>query len=708
MGRVNISKDSARTLTQKCKTSVFQQTAKSFRHRLASVLLLAIALLWPVISEAEITWYFNWYCAKCSSKIGARTTGTEGPFSSSSACESARSGMRRSYGSGGGVDTMPCSSRGYESSIPSPSRPSAPRDSGSDQYPSYTPPAYDYEREETERRQKQEEQERQRKEEAEKKRQQQEQFIRERDKAAGNLKGSGTGAFGIKGTPEGDLNIKSATPSKESRNISTAWKQIYCAAVISQSAIDSARKDPPDIEEMKYLGEEVIKALNNDRMGVACPDKVPDPPEPYGKEKLENSALLKFYSLLMQSTAKQAQQIIDINKQIIDLKSQLEEKTAEFKQMHQPIEASVVDLSSAKGDVVDLTVVSGDMPFKTKGDKPGIDRIVVPLPQIPADPDRPVWLQLVPRFRHFMEMQDLRDRYVKGYTIIQELRSNLALEALRAQAGIVQKPVPSAQQRLDAWFKQEVNKARDRILKEEEQAIQSLRGQSFDKMLKEVERFQKKKKARDLKSQEATKAAVKNIEQILEGEKSAIQEVRGRSVKQMTEEVMRMKEQGLYKDGDNLFEKGMTDAKFRQALNQARDNILKKEEETIKALNRQTQEDMQKELERLNEKGYDFLRDNKKIDAARGRIIKDEEKAIQTVRSRSFEKLTREIQNLQKQMEQKLKQEQAALSETEKQIGLRQAEKQQAAAKLGRYHGLAQKAANDLAQAPSLLTEIKN
>ena len=72
---------------------------------------------------------------------------------------------------GGGVNVMNCHSTGYDepSRSSTPSSPSAPQDSG--YQPSYTPPAYDYEREEAERRQKQEELERQRKEEEEKARQ---------------------------------------------------------------------------------------------------------------------------------------------------------------------------------------------------------------------------------------------------------------------------------------------------------------------------------------------------------------------------------------------------------------------------------------------------------------------------------------------------------------------------------------------------------
>lgn len=621
--------------------------------------------------------------------------------------------MRSSMsGSGGGVDTMSCHSSGYDDSgsSSSPSRPSAPRDSGSSPYPSYTPPAYDYEREEAERRQKQEELERQRKEEEEKARQRQEEFIRNRDKAVESLKGSGSGAFGIKGSPSGDLQIKALAPDREKRNISTAWKQLYCASTIAVGAIDAASKDPPDIEEVRYLGEEVVKALNGDRMGVACPEKIPDPPEPYGRERLENGASLKFYSSLMQSTAKQARQIIELNRQIIDLKSQLKEKTAAFKQMHQPIEASVVDLRDAKSDVVDLTVVSGDMPFKVKGDKAGTDRIFVTLPQIPVNPERPVWLQLAPRFRYFMDMEDLRDHDIKEYTIIEDLRRNLVLKALHAQSGIVQLPL-SAQQRLDAWFEQEVNKARDRIIKEEDQAIQSLQEQSFDKMLREVERYQKKKKARDLKSQEAAKEVSKNIQELLQQEESTIQEARGRSLQDMMKEIQKMKEQGLFKDGDNLLEKSMTDAKFRKALNRSRDNILKKEEETIKTLKRHTQEGMIKEVENLAEQGFDDLVadyiENEKLNAARDIILKQEERAIQAARGRSVEKLTKEIHNLRQQKEQKIKQDQAALSEAERQIDLRQIEKQQATAKLSQYRGFAQKVAADPAQAESMLKEIK-
>lgn len=622
--------------------------------------------------------------------------------------------MRSSMsGRGGGVDTQPCSSTGYDDSpsFSTPSRSSAPRDSGSGYQPSYTPPAYDYEREEAERRQKQEELERQRREDEEKERKRQEEFIRERDKAAGSLKGSGTGAFGIKGSPEGDLKIKAVAPSKEKRDINTAWKQLYCALTISVSAIDAAQKDPPDLEESRYLGEEVVKALNGDRMGVACPAKIPDPPEPYARARIDNSTLLNFYSALMQSTGKQARQIVDLNKQIIDLKAQLQKRNAEFKQRHQPIEASVVDLSNAKGDVVDLGVVSGNMPFKTKSDKPGIDRIVVPLPQIPVDPDRPVWLQLAPRFRYFSNMEDLRDRYVKGYTIIEEIRSNLALEALRAQSGIA-KPVPATQQqRLDVWFEQEVIKARDRITKEEDQAIQSLRGQSFDKMLKEAERFQKKKKPRDMKGREAAKAVAEKIEQILQQEKTAIQEVRGQSLQVMIKELRQMKEQGLYKAGDDLVEKSMTDAKFRQALNQAQDNVLRKEEETVITLTRQTQEGIKKAVERLTEQGFKNLvadyPDNEKLNASRDRILKQEERSIGAARGRSVEKLTREIHNLQQQKEQKMKQEQAVLREAEREIDSKQAEKQQANAKLGQYRGFAQKVANDPAQAQSLMKEIE-
>jgi hypothetical protein len=681
-------------------------------YKLAICILWTIATIWPVTAVAEKTWYFNWYCPGCS-KIGGRTTGTEGPFPSESACESARSRMRSSMSSmGGGVTTASCYSTGWDTETPSSrTRPSTPGQ------PYYTPPSDDYEserrqQEEFESQQREEaERERKRKEEAERERQRQEEFIRERDKAVESLKGSGSGAFGIKGSPTGDLQIKALAPDRERRDVSTAWRQLYCASTIALSAISAARKDPPDIEEVRYLGEEVVKALNGDRMGVACPEKVPNPPEPYGKKKLENSTLLQFYSTLLQATSKQAQRVAEINKQIRELKLQFEEKTVLIRQLDQPISASVVDLRNAKGDVVDLSVVSGGQPFRTKSDKPGIDQIVVPLPPITIGSDRSLWLQLAPRFRYFMEMEDLRDRYVKGYTIIEEVRRNLALQALRAQAGIGQKPMPFAQQRVDLWFEQEVNRARDRILKEEEQAIQAARRRSLETMINEVSRVQKEKAVRDRQTDEALLEFTKAQKRILKEEEAAIQEAQRRSLTGMIEAIRRMKEQGLYKENDDLLQKGQTDPRFRQALGQAHDRILKQEEEAVQTAHRQMLKSIQKELGRVLEQGHDNLvadyLDNETLKTARERILGQEEQAIQRARGRSIEKLTGKIGLLQQQRGQKLKQEQAALSETEKLISQSQAGKQQATSKLEQYRSFAQKVANDPTQAPELTVQIK-
>ncbi len=117
---------------------------KKIRWRLVIVgLIMGVAVIWIAIAAAEVTWSFNWYCSGCA-KIGGRTTGQEGPFSSESSCESARSRMERNMRSiGGGATTGSCSSSGYSSPPSSSSGRSEPSYGGrSSPEPSYQQPQY--------------------------------------------------------------------------------------------------------------------------------------------------------------------------------------------------------------------------------------------------------------------------------------------------------------------------------------------------------------------------------------------------------------------------------------------------------------------------------------------------------------------------------------------------------------------------------------
>lgn len=119
------------------------RSAGPWPARLAVSAILVCAFVLP--SAADCNWTFNWYCPDCS-KINARTTGTVGPFSSESSCDSARSSWeRRLSEQGGGGTTGSCTRHGI---CEEPSHHSSTDTSGSGNYPRssstqprYTPPA---------------------------------------------------------------------------------------------------------------------------------------------------------------------------------------------------------------------------------------------------------------------------------------------------------------------------------------------------------------------------------------------------------------------------------------------------------------------------------------------------------------------------------------------------------------------------------------
>ncbi len=174
---------------------------------LSGVLGLALASDAP----GAVQWHFNWYCSGCA-RIGARTTGTNGPFSSREACESTRSSMQSTMNArGGGVNTVACQPSGVDMPAPQSSTsapPSGYRGGG------YTAPQqqtqqpgidYEQQRRAEEERRRQEEEARQ----AEAERQRREEFARSRDQALGLLKGGTSGELTIKGLDSGgELGLK--------------------------------------------------------------------------------------------------------------------------------------------------------------------------------------------------------------------------------------------------------------------------------------------------------------------------------------------------------------------------------------------------------------------------------------------------------------------------------------------------------------------
>lgn len=155
---------------------------------------------------AGCTWYFNWSCSDC--KLGARTTGTQGGYSSYDSCNSAR----------GSVDSMitahSCQSEGY---CDSPAATPSPGYGGGTGYQQPQQQIYvphiDYEAESRrqqaeQRRLDKEEAERQAKVKAEEEKRRRE-FLKDKSEALGSLKGG----VDFDGTGGGELKIKTSSES---------------------------------------------------------------------------------------------------------------------------------------------------------------------------------------------------------------------------------------------------------------------------------------------------------------------------------------------------------------------------------------------------------------------------------------------------------------------------------------------------------------
>lgn len=119
----------------------------------------------------------------------------------------------------------------------------------------------------------------------------QEDFVMAVKKAAGELKGvphdgsglkgisgGNTAFFGLKGVSpnEAAANMKTAGPDRTSRDVSTASKQLTCAADITNYALEhvsslvSGTGSQADLDEIKYLAGEAANALQGNPIGVQC------------------------------------------------------------------------------------------------------------------------------------------------------------------------------------------------------------------------------------------------------------------------------------------------------------------------------------------------------------------------------------------------------------------------------------------------------
>ncbi len=103
------------------------------------------------------------------------------------------------------------------------------------------------------------------------------------------LKGTTDNTFGLKGvSPEEAAasslyGIKARAPDNYSRDVSTAWKQVHCAAELTNYAVADLEKietgaaDDRELDEIKYLAGEASNSLHGNPVGVQCSAAPPMP-----------------------------------------------------------------------------------------------------------------------------------------------------------------------------------------------------------------------------------------------------------------------------------------------------------------------------------------------------------------------------------------------------------------------------------------------
>ena len=246
----------------------FRRLGGSMKQRIhfniAIGLGMALGLVCAAESFAAVTWHFNWYCSGCA-RIGARTTGTGGPFDSRSSCESARAAMQTNMDSrGGGVRAESCYSTGVDidhsrsSPATSPQSGSAPRPPQS-AYPQA--PQADPSREQEARRREEEDRE---KRAAEDRRRAQEEFARNRDQALQLLRGVDSTELGLRGS--GGLELRDAPNTRAKPQAAGARAPSSDPSVVDLGHLDPSK--PAVVDPRAARGQKKIqvseKTLTND------------------------------------------------------------------------------------------------------------------------------------------------------------------------------------------------------------------------------------------------------------------------------------------------------------------------------------------------------------------------------------------------------------------------------------------------------------
>lgn len=312
------------------------------RKTLPILVLFFINLFFISPSSVLAAWYFDW---SCGSPIG-NPSGREGPYADKSACESDLGKARSACESAGGSFSGSCS--GSDDYSPTPGS----QQSGPDLGKIQRQQEEDRHRIEQERIKEEAEEEAKRREE-----EANEKFEKSKQEALELMKGTGsdtltiksgdeytTTPFGIKGTPgtpEG-LKIKSGMPEEAVNKAVMAWA---CATWIADFVFPVAKEG--NISEVRFLEEQVRKALSGEKPGVDCPNLSP-PPDVQGVAIGPDSPGIKFYGALVKAVSVQTEQIVQANQEIANLLGNQQVTDEDIQRLEQELKAKTVEAETKK------------------------------------------------------------------------------------------------------------------------------------------------------------------------------------------------------------------------------------------------------------------------------------------------------------------------------------------------------------------------
>lgn len=133
------------------------------------------------------------------------------------------------------------------------------------------------------------------------------------------IKDRSTDSFGLKGVGASDTGIKDLKPGNESRDLSTASKQVCAAAEITNYVLKAASKPSPDLEETRYMATEALRALAGERIGI----KLDKPAAACNKARADQlGQMLPSYRAALQTVVTQIDRIRADKKQAQELKAE--------------------------------------------------------------------------------------------------------------------------------------------------------------------------------------------------------------------------------------------------------------------------------------------------------------------------------------------------------------------------------------------------